>query len=55
MHSRPIAVGIRTLYGWVALWNTTRVANGTYGLQSVAFGPDSKTSYSKIITISIVG
>jgi hypothetical protein len=54
MHSTPIGTGVQTRYGWVAHWNTTRVANGTYGLQSVAFGPDNRTSYSSIVTISVV-
>ena len=54
MHSTSIGTGNGTLYGWVEYWNTTRVADGTYGLQSVAFGPDNKTTRSKIITISVV-
>ena len=31
-----IATGTPTIYGWLAKWNTTAVANGTYTLQSVA-------------------
>ena len=31
-----IATATPTIYGWIALWNTTTVANGTYTLQSVA-------------------
>jgi hypothetical protein len=31
-----IATATPTIYGWIALWNTTGVANGTYALQSVA-------------------
>ena len=31
-----IATGTPTLYGWLAEWNTTTVANGSYTLQSVA-------------------
>ena len=54
MRSTLIGTGIMTLYGPIAYWNTTRVANGTYGLQSVAFGPDNRTSYSPIITISVL-
>ena len=54
MHSTLIGTGIRTAYGSIAYWNTTSVANGTYGLQSVAFGPDNRTGYSPIVTISVV-
>jgi hypothetical protein len=31
-----IATATPTIYGWIALWNTTTVANGSYTLQSVA-------------------
>jgi hypothetical protein len=31
-----IATATPTIYGWLAKWNTTTVANGTYTLQSVA-------------------
>ena len=31
-----IATATPTIYGWLAKWNTTGVANGTYNLQSVA-------------------
>ena len=31
-----IATATPTIYGWVASWNTTTVANGTYTLQSLA-------------------
>ena len=31
-----ISTATPTIYGWLAKWNTTNVANGTYILQSVA-------------------
>jgi hypothetical protein len=31
-----IATAMPTIYGWIALWNTTTVGNGTYTLRSVA-------------------
>ena len=34
-----IATATPTYYGWLAGWNTTTVANGTYALQSVASFP----------------
>jgi hypothetical protein len=53
MHSMLVATATRTAYGWIADWNTTSVANGTYNLQSIAYGPDGRTSYSSAITITI--
>jgi Fibronectin type III domain len=31
-----VATATPTIYGWIALWNTTTVPNGTYSLQSLA-------------------
>ena len=36
LNDSVIATATPTIYGWIALWNTTGVANGTYTLQSVA-------------------
>ena len=49
-----IATAIPTYYGWLAQWNTTTVANGTYSLQSVASfsGGSSVTSASVTITVN---
>jgi hypothetical protein len=49
-----IATGTPTLYGWLALWNTTSVANGSYTLQSLASysGGVSGTSPSVTITVN---
>jgi uncharacterized protein YjbI with pentapeptide repeats len=49
-----IAMATPTLYGWLAAWNTTGVANGTYTLQSVASygGGVSGTSSQMTITVS---
>ena len=49
-----IATAIPTYYGWLALWNTTTVANGTYSLQSVASfsGGSSVTSASVTIIVN---
>jgi uncharacterized protein YjbI with pentapeptide repeats len=51
---QAIATGTPTLYGWLAQWNTTSVANGTYTLQSVAAysGGVSGTSASVTITVN---
>jgi hypothetical protein len=52
-HSMLVGTATQTYYGWIANWNTTRVANGTYSLQSVAYGPGGRTSYSSAITITV--
>jgi hypothetical protein len=52
-HSTLIAVAQSTSIGWAALWDTTSVANGTYRLQSVAYGAAGSESQSKSVTISV--
>jgi hypothetical protein len=52
-HSKVIAEGIPTLSGWLARWNTTSVANGTYSLQSVVYDELGGSSRSTAITIAI--
>jgi hypothetical protein len=48
-----IATGTPTIYGWLALWNTTGVVNGTYTLQSVATSNGvSGTSAPVTITVN---
>ena len=53
-HDTLIGTGRPTNYGWITGWNTTTVANGTYTLQSVAYGAGgiSGTSASVPITVS---
>ena len=52
-HSTLIAGGYLTFYGWVAKWNTTSVADGTYTLQSVAYDSAGRKSQSKGVTITV--
>ncbi len=48
-----IATAAATYYGWIAEWNSTTVADGTYTLQSVAIeGSTSATSPGISITVS---
>ena len=51
--SKLIAVARRTLYGWIAKWNTAGVASGTYTLQSVAYDSAGRKSQSKGVTITV--
>ena len=47
-----IATATPTIYGWLAKWNTTGVANATYTLQSVATS-NGMTGTSNPITITV--
>jgi hypothetical protein len=49
-----IATATPTYYGWLALWNTTMVANGSYSLQSVASYARGVNVTSPVITITVV-
>jgi hypothetical protein len=42
-----------TLYGYIAEWDTTKVANGTYTLQSVATETGGTTALSPGITVTV--
>ena len=42
-----------TIYGWIALWDTTTVPNGSYTLQSVATETGGTTATSPGITINV--
>jgi sugar lactone lactonase YvrE len=48
-----VATAKATLYGWVASWNTTSVANGTYSLQSVAAYSGGATATSAPVTVTV--
>ena len=52
-HDTLIAGGYRTLYGWLAKWNTTSVANGTYSVQSIAYDATGVSRLSSSITITV--
>lgn len=48
-------VGVTTISraGWILLWNTTSVPNGTYRLQSLATNGFGVSAYSAAITITV--
>jgi YVTN family beta-propeller protein len=48
-----VATGTRTLYGWLAAWNTTTVPNGTYTLQSVATSSGVPNGTSAGISVTV--
>jgi hypothetical protein len=47
-----VATGTPTIYGWLAKWNTTTLANGTYNLQSVATS-NGASGTSAPVTITV--
>ena len=53
LNDSVIATATPTIYGWIALWNTTAVANGTYTLQSVAAYSDGVTGTSPGVTVTV--
>jgi hypothetical protein len=52
LNDSVIATATPTIYGWLALWNTTGVANGTYTLQSVA-SSNGVSGTSSPVTITV--
>jgi hypothetical protein len=53
LSNQVVATGTPTIYGWLALWNTTGVPNGTYTLQSVATEVGGTTATSLGITVTV--
>jgi hypothetical protein len=48
-----VATAVPTIFGWIALWNTTAVANGSYSLQSVASFSGGVSATSAPITVVV--
>ncbi len=48
-----IGTGTKTLIGWIGSWNTTKVANGTYALHSVAYDVAGQSSRSPDVTVTV--
>jgi hypothetical protein len=53
---RDFLIGTATssVYGWYRSWKTTTVPDGTYIVQSVAFGATGKTGRSTGTTVLVV-
>jgi uncharacterized repeat protein (TIGR02543 family) len=47
-----IATAAPTLYGWIALWNSTNVPNGAYSLQVISSGPGAGTGAPITVTVN---
>jgi hypothetical protein len=48
-----IGTATATIYGYILSWNSTTVPNGTYTLQSEAYGTNGTTAYSAAITVIV--
>ncbi|MHB1519543.1 MAG: Ig-like domain-containing protein [Acidimicrobiales bacterium] len=48
-----IATATLTYYGWIAQWNSTTVADGSYTIQSVATDPSGLMGRSPGIPIAV--
>jgi hypothetical protein len=53
LSNRVVGTATSTNYGWIALWNTTGIANGTYTLHSVATEVGGTTATSPGITVTV--
>jgi hypothetical protein len=52
-HRDIVIAGVPSLVGWLAEWDTARVANGAYTMQSVAYDDAGETSESADTTITV--
>jgi alpha-tubulin suppressor-like RCC1 family protein len=48
-----VATGTPTIYGWLALWNSTTVPNGNYTVQSKGYFPSGSSGTSASINITV--
>ena len=53
LHNAIIGTATPKLYGWVAVWDSTKVANGYYQLQSVLVRSDGTRIFSPPIRIHV--
>jgi hypothetical protein len=45
LHNAIIGTATRKAYGWVAVWDSTKVANGYYMVRSVVVSPDGTKAF----------
>jgi hypothetical protein len=51
---RTLVENARTFqYGWLGIWNTATVANGTYTVQSVAYGATGQVVTSAGVVVHV--
>ena len=53
LHNALIGTGKHSPYGWILLWDTTTVANGTYSLRSVLVRAGGTNAPSLPVTVFV--
>ena len=53
LSNHVVGTATRTLYGWIAEWDTTSVPNGAYTLESVATETGGTTATSSPVHVSV--
>jgi hypothetical protein len=53
LHDALVATGKAYPLGWIARWNTSKVPDGTYTLQAVAYGGASKGQPSAEVSVNV--
>ena len=53
-HDTVVANGRPSLVGWLALWNTTSVPNGTYALKSTARSSEKGSGTSRAVRVRVM-
>jgi hypothetical protein len=53
LHNAIIGTATTKKFGWVAVWDSTKVANGSYMVRTVAVGPDGTKAFSSPIRIRV--
>jgi hypothetical protein len=53
LSNQVVGTATLTLFGWIALWNTAGVPNGTYTLDSVATEVGGTTATSPPVTVTV--
>ena len=48
-----VGTAVATMYGWIPVWDTTAVPNGSYMLQSVATQTGGTTAMSPGIAVTV--
>jgi hypothetical protein len=53
VHGAKIASGASSYVGWLATWDTRRVANGSYSLVSVSYDAQGRSSTSPSVVVTV--
>jgi hypothetical protein len=49
----PLGRAVSGAYGWIVLWNTATVANGSYTIRSVATGASGGSHESAGVRVTV--